>query len=236
MLEELSLLLDAVPFDAARRRYADAAVADNCLSKRTASNRAISFQHLKELYALDPNVPLFRVLRRMWADHAASRPLLALLLALARDPLLRTTATAVLPMAAGSELPHQPIKETVAEAVGARLNDSTLDKVVRNALSSWTQSGHLRGRSRKIRQAVEASPAVTAFALLIAYATGRRGQRLFESPWAAVLDSSPAALSESALDARKLGLLDFKQSGSMMEVAFPALLTARDRRLMHGTH
>ncbi len=236
MLEEISQLMGALPGNATPAQYTNAVINGNCLSKRTNANRAISLQHLKELYALDANVPLFRVFRDTWANHATSRPLLALLFSLARDPLLRTTAAAIVPLAAGHELARQPVRDAVAKSVGARLNESTLDKVVRNALSSWTQSGHLRGWSRKIRQAVTATPAATAFALLVAYGTGRRGQRLFGSPWAAVLDSDPTRLVELAFDAKRLGLLELKQSGAMIEVSFPSTLARHDQRSMYEPH
>ena len=45
-----------------------------------------------DLYALDPAVPIFRTLRYFWSRDAAAQPLLALLCACARDPLLRQTA------------------------------------------------------------------------------------------------------------------------------------------------
>ena len=63
-----------------------------------------------------------------------------LLLALARDPLLRATSNSVLNLTPGEELGRQSMTDAVRQAVADRLNDSTLDKVVRNAASSWTQS------------------------------------------------------------------------------------------------
>ena len=169
MLDELSHLMDAVPGDATREDYAEAVIAQNCLGKRTTATRKLSLQRLTELYALDPRVILFRVLRVLWGRSEASRPLLALLLALARDPLLRATATAVLRTPFGHEFARQSMKDALTEAVGDRLNEATLDKVVRNASSSWTQSGHLRGRGRKVRKQVEATPAATTFALLLGF-------------------------------------------------------------------
>ena len=65
--------------------------------------------------------------------------------------------------------------EALSEVAGDRLNEAILDKVVRNASSSWTQSGHLRGRSRKTRQRVRATPAAAAYALLLGFACGSRG-------------------------------------------------------------
>ena len=227
MLEELFLLLDSVPRDAFREHYANAVVVENCLGKKTVSNRKISLQHLRELYALDPRVELFRALRELWRAHRSSGALLALLLSLARDPLLRTTATAVLSTPIGHEFARQPMTDAIAGATGDRLSRDTVDKVVRNASSSWTQSGHLRGRARKTRQQVQATPAAVTYALLIGFATGRRGGLLFETPWCRVLDNDFNQLIELAVAAKRLGLLDLKQSGSIIDVSFPGILAPR---------
>ena len=79
----------------------------------------------------------------------------------------------------GHEFSRQPMKDALRQATDDRLNEDTLDKVVRNASSSWTQSGHLRGRSRKYRQAVQAAPIAAAYALLMGFLTGRRGRLIF---------------------------------------------------------
>ena len=236
MLDELTQLLDAVPGEARRQDYVDAVTHDNCLGKRTVATRQLSLQRLTELYGLDGRLLLFRELRNLWGRHSSSRPLLALLLALARDPLLRATAGAVITTPLGHEFGRQAMKDSLYEAVGARLNEATLDKVVRNAASSWTQSGHLRGRGRKTRQRVEAPAAAVAYALLAGFATGRRGRLLFETPWTAVLDASPGALVDIAVDANRLGLLDLKHSGQMVDVSFPMMFTRRERELIRGPH
>lgn len=236
MLNELSHLLDAAPGEASREDYVAAVMEDNCLGKRTAATRTLSLQRLTELYGLDAHLTLFRVLKDLWDRIESSRPLLAMLLALARDPLLRATATAVIRTPCGHEFARQSMKDALFEAVAHRLNDATLDKVVRNASSSWTQSGHLRGRGRKTRQRVEATPAATTYALLLGFACGRRGRLLFETPWIAMLDTSPDELIDVAVDAKRLGLINLKQSGSMMDVSFPALFTEKERELIHGAH
>ena len=224
MLAELSQLLEAVPGEASHQDYVDAVMHDNCLGKRTAANRKLTLQRLTELHGLDARLFLFRALRDLWRRHEPSRPLLALLLALARDPLLRATAGAVANTPFGHEFGRQAMKDALSDTAGDRLNEETLDKVVRNASSSWTQSGHLRGRGRKIRQRVEAPPAAAAYALLLGFAVGRRGRLLFETPWVAVLDSTPSLLIDLAVEAKRFGLLDLKQSGRMIEVSFPVLL------------
>ena len=230
MLDELRAVLVNCRPDAKRDEYIAAIKDDNCLGKRTVATRKLSSQRLSELYALDPEVPLFRVMRRCWYADRDGQPLLALLLAIARDPLLRAVAPPVLRMRAGEELARQQLTDALNQAVGSRLNASTLDKVVRNAASSWTQSGHLKGRGRKVRQNVTPTVAATAYALLIGYLAGKRGAALFDSLWACVLDAPIGELIRLASDARRLGFLEMSQSGGVIDVAFSRLLASNEGR------
>ena len=230
MLDELRAVLGGCPPEAMRDDYLSAIQEDNCLGKRTSATRKLSSQRLSELYGLDPEVLLFRVMRRCWYADRHGQAVLALLLALARDPLLRVTAPPVLRMRPGEELARQQIKDALHRAAGSRLNESTLDKVVRNAASSWTQSGHLKGRGHKVRQSVTPTPATTAFALLLGYLAGTRGPALFETLWAQVLDTPPGELIQLAMDARRLGFLDMSQSGGVIDVSFSRLLASNERR------
>jgi hypothetical protein len=175
-------------------------------------------------------------LRRFWQDDAAGRPLLALLCALARDPLLRATSEPVLALAVGEELSRQKVTDAVRSAVGGRLNDATLDKVVRNASSSWTQSGHLQGRVRKFRQIIRPTPLATAYALMLGYLEGLRGGRLFETNWTRVLDASPVELRNLAAEAKRLNGLDFKSAGDVIEVGFTTVLTTQEIMDSRVTH
>lgn len=230
MLDELRMLFASCPPDATRYNYISAIQEDNCLGKRTIATRRLSGQRLSELYALDPEALLFRVTRRCWYADGDGHALLALLLALARDPLLRITAPPVLRMRPGEELARQQLTDALNREVGNRLSDSTLDKVVRNAASSWTQSGHLEGRSRKVRQTVTPTATTTAFALLLGYLAGTRGAALFESLWAQALDEPAGELLHLAMDARRLGFLDMSQAGGVIDIAFSRFLALDERR------
>ncbi len=230
MLHELGLLLMTCPQGATHNDYLTAMHEDNCLGKRTMATRRLSSQRLSELYALDAEVPLFRVMRRCWYASRESQAVLALLLALARDPLLRVTAPSILRMLPGEELARQQMTDALNRAVGSRLSESTLDKVVRNAASSWTQSGHLKGRGRKVRQRVVATAASTGYALFVGYMASARGVALFQSLWAHVLDAPGNELTHLAMDARRLGFLDMSQSGGVVDVSFSRFLAQDERR------
>jgi hypothetical protein len=230
MLDELRAVLGNCRPVATRDDYLSAIHEDNCLGKRTVATRKLSSQRLSELFALDPEVPIFRVMRRFWYADRDGQAALALLLALARDPLLRVTAQPVLRMRPGEELARQQMTDSLHRAAGSRLSESTLDKVVRNVASSWTQSGHLKGRGRKVRQSITPTAATTAFALLLGHLAGKRGAALFETLWAQVLDAPPGDLMQLAMDARRLGFLDMSQSGGVIDVSFSRLLAPDERR------
>jgi hypothetical protein len=218
MFEELQQVLLATAHDARRADYANAIIEGNCLSKPTASTRRLTNQRLGELYGLDPAIPLFRVLRRLWALDPEGRSLLALLAALARDPLLAATSPAIIFLPIKAQLQRDTMKSALRVFVGNRLNDSTLEKVCRNAASTWAQSGHLEGRTFKKRRAVIASPATSAFAIYLAHAAGFRGAEIFSCAWLRVLDCDPSRARHLALEAKRVGLLDLRIAGDVVEL------------------
>lgn len=231
MLSELQDLFAAVPPDVPREAYAMAVVDENVLGKQTVATRRLTRQRLAELYGLDPSVPLFRVLRRLWGIDEAGRPLLAILCALARDPLLRATRPSVLALPEGAELVRGNFRDAIRQAVGARLNESVLDKVARNAASSWSQSGHLHGRVRKIRRHVAPTPGALSLALWLGSLEGLSGQALLDTPWTQVLDCTGQQLLPVALQAKQLGLIHVRAGGGIVEIDPSGLdpLTARRR-------
>ncbi len=235
MLEELSILLRVSSPSFSREEYRRLIAQDNCLGKRTVSTRRLTFQRLSELYALDRDVLLFRVMCHLWQNDERGRPLLCLLLAMARDPLLRITAPPIIRLRPGEELSREALNDALNRGTGLRFNEAILNKIVRNAASSWTQSGHLLGRSRKTRQTVSPTPSVVTFALLLGYILGARGGVLFETLWAKVLDTGVDELIHLAMDAKRIGYLNLKSSGGVVEVSPVRLLTEEERRLIHGT-
>ena len=223
MLTELSAALAASSEGASREDFAAAIIEGNCLGKATTATRRLTNQRLSELYALDPDVPIFRVLRRLWAIDDAGRPLLALQCAIARDPLLAATVAPVLALSPGNDLHRDAIGAALREVVDDRLNDATLDKVIRNVSSSWAQSGHLVGRTFKKRALVRPTPGTVAFGLYLGHAAGFRGMQLFSTGWLSVLDCTPAGALEMAFEAKRIGLIDLRTSGEIVDLVLDRL-------------
>lgn len=222
MLSDLRSVLD-IAGATDRAGYKRCIVEDNCLGKPTASTRRLSFQRLTELYALDPQVTLFRLLRRLWLMEVGAQPQLAMLVALARDPLLRSSAPAVLNMKVGVEFARSAAEAALRTATEGRLNESILAKVVRNCASSWAQSGHLLGRTFKHRQQIKPHFVSVTMALAVGHAAGFRGEALFSSPWMRVLDADPATARNLTLEAKRAGLLDIRMSDKIVDLQLDRL-------------
>ena len=68
--------------------------------------------------------------------------------------------------------------------------------------------------------------------------TGRRGGLLFGSrpPWCAIVDDGAEEFVEPAAAAKRLGLLDLKQSEPMIDVSFATMLADTGREFIDGPH
>ena len=174
LLSELTAVLAVVSPDAPQDTYRTAVIEDNVLGKKTLNSRQRSFRYLRELYALDPDTLLFRALRDLWESCPTDQPLLAMLCALARDPSLRATAAAVLPLSQGEAVTADDLARALMDRYPGIYIDAVANKVGRNAASSWTQSGHLIGRTGKTRIRAACGPAAVAYALLLGAPRGRR--------------------------------------------------------------
>ena len=218
MLQELETLLAAVPADAPAKAYRTAIVEENVLGKRTLSTRKETASRLTALHGLDPTKPLFRVLRRLWDVEPMARPQLALLNGLARDPLLMATREQVIGMSAGQLVQRSEMVAAVQGFTHDRLSAKVLDAVARNAGSSWTQSGHLKGKVKKLRQPLRPQPVALALAMWLGYASGKRGRAVLSSPWASVLDCTASGLLELSEQAKRLGLLKLSHGAGVVSI------------------
>lgn len=220
MLDELGVLLASCRADATYEDYATAIVDANVLRKATLSTRKKSLRHLRELYALRADVPVFAALRGLWGDDPPARPLLAVLCAAARDPLLRCTAEVVADTSPGSTVQAVQFADAVEAVFPHRFGPGVRARIGRNAASSWTQSGHLRGRVRKVRVHAKATPASAAYALYLGHLCDETGNSLFRTNWAKLLDVSEHDARDLAAAASRLGWIAYRSAAGMTEVTF----------------
>jgi hypothetical protein len=224
MLAELRLLLAARPESAHLEEYRSAVIDENVLLKKTVATRKVSFRWLRELYALDRKILLFRALRDLWNEDTQAQPLLALLSAVARDPILKSTAERILSIPVGEAVTPTMLAEVVNTGFPNRYNPKTLASIGRNANSSWQQAGLLSGKLHKVRVGAQCQPTSVAYALLLGYLSGARGEALFRILWCRLLDAPLHILHEQALAASQRGWIEYRHMGEVTEVGFRHLL------------
>jgi hypothetical protein len=226
MLDELAQLFAHVPSDAAREEYVTAIRDLNCLGKRSVRTRGLTARHLTELYGLNPANSIHMGLRYFWERDQEARPLLALLAAIARDTLLRDMLPVILAVAPGMSIHRTQVEAAIEQRWPDRFSPATLKSVAQNLNSSLTQSGHLTGRVKKLRQQAKATPGAAAFALYLGWLRGERGEMLLQTEFCRALDCVPERILELAAQAAKRGWMQLRQVDTVIEPGFPALKRA----------
>ncbi len=230
MSAELALVLNQVDASASAEGYRSAIIEDNILGKPTRTTRERSAKRLTELYALDCDCTLFRQLRHFWPADSSSQPMLAFLLAAARDTLLRDATPFVVAVKLDEIVTAQAIGEHLTHLYPKRFRPTTLHSTAQNLASSWTQAGYLRGKVKKIRVKPNVTPVVASYAILLGYLCGLRGKLLLDSPWTRLLDRSSAEILDLTHEASRQGWLRYKGVGAVVEIGFPGLLKPQEER------
>jgi len=229
MLDELGVLLACVNRpDADKSDYLQAITVENCLGKRSVKTRALTYRHLVALYSLDPHNLLFRALLYFWNRDIAGRPLLALLCAYSRDPVLRSAVPFILNFPEGATVSRLSVEEFIEHQDPGRFSKATLKSTAQNINSSLSKSGHLSGRAVKIRSRAEASAGSVSYALLLGYLTGVRGKALFQTEYTRLLDCTSDKIIEHAEAASRKGWIVFKRVSDILEVLFPNLINQEE--------
>lgn len=216
-------LLRAVPVGAPHERYREAIVDENVLGRPTQTGRQRSFRHLRELYFLDPSRCEFAALRRLWDVDAEAQPLMAGILAVTRDSILRASFPVIQRTPPGGIITSSDLTKAVTSVYGADLSESTLGKTGRNTGACWTQTGHLAGRVRKVRKTIEAFPAAVAYAAYLGNLAGKRGVGVLDTPWALLLDLPAGGALDALRRAHMQGLVDLLVAGNIVDVSFPII-------------
>ena len=221
MLAELGAVLTSVPQGSGVADYRTAILVQNVLGKATDSTRIESLRRLRELYALDEAKPIFGLLIKLYAIDPASLPLLAVQVAFGRDPTFRSTAPAVIDAAFGARVETASLTQAFAETFPNQYSELSQGQTGRHAASSWTQSGHLLGRTKKTRQKIKPTPAAVTMALLLGSVSGYHGAAVFSNPWCRLLDLDADRAKGLGQDAHRAGLLNLRAVGEVVEISFP---------------
>jgi hypothetical protein len=228
MLAELGAVLAGVPQGSRAADYREAILQKNVLGKTTDSNRRESLRRLRELYSLDEAIPIFGLLRKLQAVDPTGLALLALQVAWARDPFLRATTQPVLEAPEGERVETSSLTRALEEAFPNQYSEKSRNQAARNAASSWTQSGHLAGRTKKTRQQVKPTVVAVAMAFFLGDISGFHGAAVFSNPWCRLLDLDADRAKAMGFDAHRAGLLNLRAVSDVVELSFPLLAEFQD--------
>lgn len=233
MFDELRLLLSAVKNGGDAQEYRHAAVHDNALHKATASNREKTFNFLRRLYALDPAVCLFREFNRLRQYAKDDLPLLAGLLAMAREPILRECLGRVLTVPIGESIGRQYFEDWIRNHALGQYSESMFVSFSHNLYGSFYQLGYLGesvGKSRsRIRPKVGVATAI--YAAFLDWLHGMSGVSLLHGTYSRALDLGAEEHIRLLTAASRQGLLKAAYSGGVLELGFPGFLKPGESRL-----
>lgn len=233
-VHELSTLMRAVPLGSPVEAYEQAIVEDNILGLKTSTSREWRFKTLRRLYRLDRESVVFRALTDLWPTDLEAHPLLAGLCAMTLDTVFRSTATVIVSTGVGEDVTPDDFIAPIEEQFPGAYQQVTLETVASKAYSSWGQTGHLGQPGAGVRERTRATckAADVAYALMLGHIEGHRGEALFETLWAQVLDRPRSQLYDLAFAASQQGMLEFRNAGGVVEVGFRELLRPVEGKLL----
>ena len=96
--------------------------------------------------------------------------------------------------------------------------------MAQNIASSWKQAGFITGKVKNIRTQPEINYLVIAFAFLLAYLNGVRGDFILKSIWIKTLCLDESRIRALAIEAGKRDLLQYQFAGNVTSLTFNNLL------------
>ncbi|MCC6484058.1 MAG: hypothetical protein IT209_04350 [Armatimonadetes bacterium] len=228
MLCDAERLFSSTQTESAYKQLAAAIVEDNVLQRASLEGRQRALRMLRELYGLNTRLPVYRGLRWLWdVSDSGEHGLLAIMSAAARDQVLRVSAETILSVPIGQKVEKASMERHLRLALPGRYSDDVVARTTRNLLSSWTQSGHLSGRSYKVRVRASCGSASACYAVLLGYLQGVRGQGLLHSQWTGFLDANIPQVESLVKEAWHRGFLSYNRSGDVTEIVFADSVTGR---------
>lgn len=236
MFLEMRALVCAMPLDVSKDDFTRVIVEENALNKPTQSSRKKSLRHLVELYGMERSQALFRVFWEFSHADLDSLPQLCLVCCYSRDPQLRHSFELIRRLQLGAVLSRSAMEHHLEVGFPGRFSPAMKKSMAQNVNTTWTFGGHLAGKAKKTRCLPTPRPFSVAYAMFAGYLTGLRGERLLDSPYAALVAANRPQLQAALALASARELLSLKQAAGVVEFDFSRLLTPAEQALSHESH
>ncbi len=207
-------------------------LSENVVGKRTKSNLDKTNILLQKLYTFNPQYAPFRAFAYFWplASETDQR-IMALLLALTREPLLAESADLVLNTRLGESATVEQFLEGLEHRHPDRYSKGSAHAIAQRLASSWKQAGYLEGKVKTRRVQPQPQLYAVTYALLLAYLHGERGEFILRSKWVQALGLPEAEVRKLAAEAALHNLLQYQAAAAVTVFAFPQLYKLLD---LHG--
>jgi hypothetical protein len=194
---------------------------DNVFNKKTASSKKKTIGYLSQLYGFQEDDLSFKALEEYWQKvEEDEKPLLAFVYAINRDYLLKESISFVKSVPDNQKAPVEGFEDNIKHHHPDRFTPKTLRSVAQNIASSWKQANYIEGKRKNIRKQQTPSYRIVAFAFLMAYLDGQRGEYMLDHPSVKCLDVNKQELLGLVKSAADRDLVRFNQSGSTMVISF----------------
>lgn len=215
MFAELSKVMD---FSVENDSYYTS-LENNILGKKSQNGIKQTTAFLTLLYSFDITHDVFRVFKFFWLNTDENeRPVLALLFGLSRDYLLSESISIVSGTALSEKVAIEKIETNIENYHPHRFTKNTLRSVAQNIASSWKQAGFITGKIKNIRTQPVITYNMVAFAFIMAYLDGLRGDFILSSKWVKALCLQETQMRELAVEASKHGLIQYQFLGDVTSI------------------
>jgi hypothetical protein len=217
MFAELSKVMDhAIDDD----KYLDS-LNQNIANKKTKTNQDKTTGYLKQLYGFDLKYLPFRLFKYFWQiSEEEEKPLLTILYSIAHDFLLAESYPVVASTRFGDKVTIEKLEENIESHYPNRYSENTRKSLAQNIASSWKQAKLITGKVKNVRTQPHIGYHTIAFAFLMAYLNGERGDFIITSKWSKTLGLGETQIRELAIEAAKRDLLQYQYAGSVTAISF----------------
>jgi hypothetical protein len=221
MLNELSKVMD---FSIELDNY-QVSMNNNVFGKKSQDGVKKTSNFLTQLYGFDISIPAFRVFKHFWLEcDRDERALISFVFAMKNDYLLQESISVVSSCKAGDKVVIESMMENIEKFHPKRFTDNTLRSVAQNIASSWKQAGLITGKVKNIRTQPYISYKVVAFAMLLSFLEGNRGDFIMHSNCVSALCLNDTKLRELAVEASKRDYLQYQYAGNVTSISFDKLI------------
>lgn len=221
MFLELSKVMD---FSSDSDNYGES-MRNNVFGKKSQDGIKKTSNFLTQLYGFDKSLPAFIAFKYFWLEcDRGERALISFVFALSNDYLLQESISVVANCKAGDKVAIEAMMENIEKFHPKRFTDNTLRSVSQNIASSWKQAGLITGKVKNIRTQLDISYKVVAFAMLLSFLEGDRGDFIMQSNCVSALCLNDTKLRELAVEASKRDYLQYQYAGSITSISFDKLI------------